>query len=230
MELKRNTTRTQNEPLRFKAVSFAPVAPHHNHDEPSAITLCTDDDLVQAAQSGDHEAFAELCRRHSRHARQRILAIVRHREDAEDAMQETLFRAYTNLGKFRQACKFSTWITAIGANAALAVLRKKKSRRESDMEPYSPDEPAWDIADRAPDPERLLAKAQIGLLLRKELRGLPPKMQEAVASYYGNDHSLQGAADALGISVAAVKSRLLRGRRILRSSLEQKGLSDSYLE
>jgi DNA-directed RNA polymerase specialized sigma24 family protein len=52
-------------------------------------------------------------------------------------------------------------------------------------------------------------------------------MQEVVTSYYGHDYSLQEAADELGISVAAVKSRLLRGRRSLRSSFEQKGLLDS---
>jgi RNA polymerase sigma-70 factor, ECF subfamily len=184
---------------------------------------------VQAAQLGDHEAFAELCRRHAQAARQRILAIVRHQEDAEDAMQETLLHAFTNLGRFRQSCKFSTWITAIGINAALTVIRKRTSRRESDIEPYSPDEPAWDIADQAPDPERRVAKAQIILLLRKELHGLPPKMQEVVTSYYGHDYSLQEAADELGISLAAVKSRLLRGRRSLRSSLERKGLLDAYV-
>ena len=229
MELKRTRTRTRNEPRRFKTVPLAMGPPRCSHDEPLVITLRTDDDLVRAAQSGDHEAFAELCRRHAQIARQRILAIVRHQEDAEDAMQETLFRAYENLGRFRQSCKFSTWITAIGINAALTVIRKRKSRRESDIEPYSPEAPAWDIADQKPDPERRAVKAQIVLLLRKELHGLPPKMQEVVSSYYGHDHSLQEAADASGISVAAAKSRLLRGRRILRSSLERKGLLDSYV-
>jgi RNA polymerase sigma-70 factor (ECF subfamily) len=216
MELERSGACTRKEPRNFKTALFA-------------IALRTDDDLVQAAQSGDHEAFAELCRRHARTTRQKILAIVRHQEDAEDAMQETLLRAYANLGRFRQSCKFSTWITAIGINAALTVIRKRKSRRESDIEPYSLDEPSWDIADQAPDPERRIAKAQIIFLLRKELHDLPPKMQEVVSSYYGHDYSLQEAADALGISVAAVKSRLVRGRRSLKSSLEQKGLIDSYV-
>jgi RNA polymerase sigma-70 factor (ECF subfamily) len=184
---------------------------------------------VHAAQSGDHAAFAELCRRHAQTAKRKILAIVRHQEDAEDAMQETLLRAYANLGRFRQSCKFSTWITAIGVNAALTLIRKRKSRRESDIEPNNPDEPGWDIADQAPDPERCVATAQVILLLRKEVHGLPPKMEEVVTSYYGHDYSLQEAAEALGISVAAVKSRLLRGRRSLRLSLEQKGLLDSYV-
>ena len=213
----------------LKSLPLTEGSPRYCHYEQSAIILGTDDDLIQAAQSGDHEAFAELCRRHGRVAKQRILAIVRHQEDAEDAMQETLLHAFTNLGRFRQSCKFSTWITAIGTNAALTVIRKRKTRRESDIEPYSPDEPAWDIADQAPDPEHRVATAQIVLLLRKELHGLPPKMQEVVTSYYGQDHSLQEAADVLGISVAAVKSRLLRGRRSLKSSLERKGLLDLYV-
>jgi RNA polymerase sigma-70 factor, ECF subfamily len=213
----------------FKAFPLTIGLPRYSHDESLVITLRTDDDLIQAAQSGDHEAFAELCRRHAQTARRKILAIVRHQEDAEDAMQETLLSAYANLRRFRQSCKFSTWITAIGINAALAVIRKRKSRRELDIEPYSPDEPAWDVADQAPDPECRIAKAQSIHLLHKELHGLPPKMHEVVASYYGRDHSLQEAADALGISVAAAKSRLIRGRRRLRSSLERKGLLNSHV-
>jgi RNA polymerase sigma-70 factor (ECF subfamily) len=227
MELKRSRAGARNEPRRFNPVPLAVGHPRRSHDEPFAITLRTDDDLVQVAQSGDHEAFAELCRRHAQVTRQRILAIVRHQEDAEDALQETLLRAYSNLGRFRQSCKFSTWITAIGINAALTVIRQRKSRRESDIEPHGSDEPAWDIADQAPDPERRVAKAQIILLLRKELHGLPPNIQEVVTSYYGHDSSLQEAADELGISVAAAKSRLLRERRSLRSSLGRRGLLDS---
>jgi RNA polymerase sigma-70 factor, ECF subfamily len=227
MELERTKTRTRNEAQRFKMVRLAMNLPRYGHDELLVTSLRTDSDLIQAARADDHEAFAELCRRHTKTARQKILAIVRHEEDAEDAMQETLFRAYRNLGQFRQSCKFSTWITAIGINAALSVVRKRKSRRESDIEPYSPDGVGWDIADQALDPERRLAKAQIILLLRKELHGLSPKMQEVVTGYYDNDYSLQEAADAFGLSVPAVKSRLLRGRRILKSSLERKGLLNS---
>jgi RNA polymerase sigma-70 factor (ECF subfamily) len=189
----------------------------------------TDDELILGAQLGDHEAFAELCLRHTSAARKKIFSIVRHREDAEDALQETLLRAYANLGRFRQSAKFSTWITAIGVNAALTVLRKKKSRRERDVQPSNPDEPSWDIADQTPNPEHRTAKKQMMLLLRTELEALPPKIQEVVTDYYDQDYSLQEAADVLGLSVPAVKSRLLRGRRSLRTSLEQKGLASSYL-
>ncbi len=227
MELTRTRMHARKEPRRFKTVPLAMGSPRHSHDAPLVNILRTDDDLVKAAQSGDHEAFAELCGRHAHVVRQKILAIVRHQEDAEDAMQETLLRAYANLGRFRQSCKFSTWITAIGINAALAVIRKRKSRREADTDGIEGS--TWDVADHGPNPERCAAKRQLILFLRKRLQVLPPKMQEVVTSYYGNENSLQEAAEALGISVAAVKSRLLRGRRSLRSSFERKGLLGTHL-
>ena len=226
MELERTRTRTRNEPRRFKAVPLVMGPPRHSHDEALVNSLCTDDDLVLAAQSGDHEAFAELCRRHAQALKRRILGIVRHREDAEDALQETFHRAYANLGRFRGSSKFSTWITAISINAALIVIRKRKTRREADMD--GTEGSTWDVADQAPDPERCVAKGQILLLLRKKVQALPPKIQEVVTSYYVHDYSLRESAEALGISVAAVKSRLSRGRRSLRSSFERKGLLDSH--
>ena len=229
MELERTRTRARNEPPRFKMAPLAIGPPHYSHDEPLVNTLRTDDDLVQAAQSGEQEAFAELYRRHAQPVRRRIFGIVRHQEDAEDALQETLLRAYANLGGFRRSCKFSTWITAIGINAALMVIRKRKTRREADMEVDGTEGPIWDVADQAADPERCVAKGQIVFFLQKELQALPPKMQEVVTSYYGQDYSLQEAAEALGISVAAFKSRLLRGRRNLRSSFKRKGLLGSDL-
>jgi len=225
MELTRTRMHARKEPRRFKTITPAVGPTRCSYEDPSIFALLTDDDLVKAAQSGDHEAFAELCRRHAQAARKKILGIVRHQEDAEDALQETLLRAYANLGRFRRSCKFSTWITAIGINTALMVIRKRKTRREADMD--GTEGSTWDVTNQAPDPERCVAKAQIILFLRKKLHALPPKMQEVMTSYYSNDYTLQETADALGISVAAVKSRLLRGRRRLRSSFERKGLLDS---
>jgi RNA polymerase sigma-70 factor (ECF subfamily) len=230
METKRTRMRTPSESRLPQTVPLEIGSNHCTFDSQAMPALHTDDDLVQAAQSGDNEAFAELCRRHAQSARQRILGIVRHREDAEDALQETLLNAYANIGRFRQSSKFSTWITAIGINAALGVLRKRKSRRELDNEPSNPGEPALDIADRAPDPESRVSKRQMLLLLRTQIQSLPPKMREVVASYYGQDYSLKEAADKLGLSVPTVKSRLLRGRRSLRSSFERKGLLSSNLQ
>lgn len=227
MELIGTQMNARNEPGRFTTIALPVGAPRNSHDRSLVDTPCTDEDLVKTAQLGDHEAFAELCRRHAQPVKRKILGIVRHREDAEDAMQETLLRAYANLAGFRQSCKFSTWITAIGINAALGVIRKRKTRREADIELEDTERFIWDVADQTPDPAHAIANGQIIIFLRKRLQALPPKLQEAVISYYGHDHSLHEAAEALGISVAAVKSRLSRGRRSLRSSFERRGLLDA---
>jgi RNA polymerase sigma-70 factor (ECF subfamily) len=90
----------------------------------------TDDDLVQALSWVTTKLLLSSAGGTLRLSGQKIFSIVRHHEDSENAPQETLLRAYANLGRFRQACKLSTWITAIGVNAALTVIRKRKSRRE----------------------------------------------------------------------------------------------------
>jgi len=176
MELTRTRMHTRKEPRRFKTITLT-VGPNRcSYEDPSIFALRTDDDLVKAAQSGDHEAFAELCRRHAQAVRRRILGIVRHQEDAEDALQETLLRAYANLGRFRQSSKFSTWLTAIGINSALIVIRKRKTRREANMELDGTQGSTRDVADHAPDAEHCVAEAQFILFLRKKLYALPPKM------------------------------------------------------
>lgn len=228
MELRKIRMLTHTGAPRLEAIPPEMSPDNVPHEDQSSPRLLSDDDLVQAARSGNHEAFAELCRRHAQTAKQTIYGIVRHREDAEDALQETLLRAYTNLGRFRQSCKFSTWMTAIGINAALTVIRKRKRRREMDTESVGSEESAREIADQAPDPECCVRKGQMILLLRKELQALPPGLRKALSTYYHHDHSLEEAADSLGISVSAVKSRLSRGRVTLRSSLERKGLLGSY--
>src|SRR6202044_483498 len=91
----------------------------------------SDDALIIAAQGGDHNAFVELCRRHSAVAKMKIFSIVRNHEDTEDALQDTLLRAYSHLSTFRRSCKFSTWLTAIGVNSALMILRKRRLRKET---------------------------------------------------------------------------------------------------
>src|SRR5580658_9264234 len=87
--------------------------------------------LLIAAQSGDHQAFVELCRRYSPMVKKRILSIVRNQEDTEDAVQDTLLRAFKHLSEFRRSCKFSSWLMTIGINTALMILRRRKIRKEA---------------------------------------------------------------------------------------------------
>ena len=190
----------------------------------------SDDDLITAAQRGDQRAFVELCGRHSFIAKKKILRIVRNQEDAEDALQDTLLQAYTHLTSFRRTCKFSTWLTTIGVNSALMILRKKRVRRETYVSPICTDTGTLELpepVDRSPGPEGIYLRQQAILLVRRAVEKLHPNLRSVVNHYYGSERSLEESAKALDISLAAAKSRLLRGRVRLRSSLARYGITKS---
>src|ERR1700678_2897141 len=96
---------------------------------PIGITADTPDIfLVAAAKDGDHQAYAELCCRHSNQILRKILRITRDVADAEDTLQETLLKAYVHIGRFEGRSAFSTWLTQIAINSALMLLRKRRSQ------------------------------------------------------------------------------------------------------
>jgi RNA polymerase sigma-70 factor (ECF subfamily) len=188
----------------------------------------SDDALITAAQRGDQKAFAELCERHSTVTKKKIFSIVRNHEDAEDALQDTLLRAYTHLSSFRRSCKFSSWLTTIGVNSALMIIRKRRVRREAYASTSSLDTERVELpepVDRSPGPEGIYLRQQAILLVRREVKKLKPSLRSVVSHYYGSECSLEEAATAQEISLGAAKSRLLRGRVRLRSSLARYGFS-----
>ena len=188
----------------------------------------SDDDLITAAQRGDQRAFVALCERHSTVTKKKIFSIVRNQEDTEDALQDTLLRAYTHLTSFRRSCKFSSWLTAIGVNSALMIMRKRKVRRGAYASTSISDTERMELpelVDRSPGPEGIYLRQQAILVVRQAVKKLKPNLRSVVNHYYGSECSLEEAAKAQEISLAAAKSRLLRGRVRLRSSLARYGLS-----
>ena len=197
---------------------------------PESNSTASDDLLLIAAQSGDHQAFVELCRRCSPMVKKRIFSIMRNQEDTEDALQDTLLRAFGHLPAFRRSCKFSSWLRKIGINTALMILRKRKIRKEGHAELLNEDGSAWDVAKfvyASFDPEYLHSRNQISLVLRREIEKLKPTLRSMIDQYYGTGCSLEESAKALDISVGAAKSRLMRGRKTLRSYLKRHGVSNS---
>jgi RNA polymerase sigma-70 factor (ECF subfamily) len=185
----------------------------------------SDDQLLQAARAGDGLAFEALSGRYCTLARQKIYGILHHREDTEDVMQDTLLKAFNHLNQFQGSSRFSTWFTRIAINSAIMLLRKRRIRAETSYDKVGDENSGWDVwdfPDPAPDPEHLYAKQQKHELLRGAVRRLPETLRHVVNHYHGQERSLQETAEALGISVPAAKSRLLRARITLRSSLKEK--------
>ena len=199
----------------------------HNPDRYSSAP---EELLLIAAQSGDHQAFVELCRRYSPMVKKRILSIVRNQEDTEDAVQDTLLRAFKHLSEFRRSCKFSSWLMTIGINTALMILRRRKIRKEGYTELVNEDVASWDVVefvDPAHGPEYLHSRNQIILMLGREVEKLKPTLRSMIKQHYGTECSLEESAKALDISIGSAKSRLMRGRKALRSYLKRHGVSNS---
>ena len=205
----------------------APDAPRirrsgESDDRGVSYEAACDADLVSAAKSGDQHAFVELCRRHSPSLKRRIRRIVRNREDAEDVLQDTLVRAFSNLAGFRAQCSFRAWIMTIARNNSLMLLRKRRTRPETGFGVITAEGKEVEIlqvSDPNPNPEQVYAMRQASHRLSQAVTMLPPGLRRLVERYHQDDARLVDSANAMGITVSAAKSRLLRARKRLRRTL-----------
>jgi len=177
--------------------------------------------LVVRVREGDMEAFADLIRRHGRGIHRLLVAVGGNVEDAEDAAQTAFLKAYLHIGEFRGESRFATWLTRIALNEAMQ--RRRRQRIEigaeiADVETADAYRPrhvqAW-----ADDPESLYTRAQLRELIDAALERLPEKYRVPVILRDIEQLSTREAAEALGMGVPALKTRLLRGRLMLREAL-----------
>ena len=191
---------------------------------PIGITADTPDIfLVAAAKDGDHQAYAELCHRHSKQILRAILRITRDAADAEDTLQETLLKAYVHIGRFEGRSAFSSWLTRIAINNALMLLRK---RRSQPMHSFETDPQAEcfkfpEPMETSHNPEESCIQNALENELAKAIRYLPPGLRDVIQHRYREHASVDQIATMLGISESAVKSRLLRARSKIRAHLEK---------
>jgi len=174
--------------------------------------------LVAAAKSGENEALDALCQAHAPRLFRAVQRITRNREDAEDAVQDSFLNALRHLKSFDGRSTFSTWLTRIGINSALMILRKKRNSREISVYGSTEDEPTWEVPDSAPNPERRYAERERDRFLRSALQLLSPGIRRALELHTVQDNSVGETALQLGISVSAAKARVFRAKAVLRKS------------
>jgi RNA polymerase sigma-70 factor, ECF subfamily len=174
--------------------------------------------LVAAAKSGENEALDALCQAHAPRLFRAVQRITRHREDAEDAVQDSFLNAIRHLNSFDGRSTFSTWLTRIGINSALMILRKKRNSREISVYRSTEDEPTWEVPDSDPNPERRYAERERDRFLHSALQLLGPRIRRALELHAFQDNSVGETALQLGISVSAAKARVFRAKAVLRKS------------
>ena len=197
-------------------------APHGSDAAGLCCETACEADLVSAAKAGDHNAFVELCRRHIPSLKRRIVRIIRNREDAEDLLQDTLIRAFSNLLGFRGQCSFRTWIMTIAINNSLMLLRKRRRHPETGFGLITSDGTEFEalqVSDPMPDPEQCYARRQATIRVSQAVKMLPAGSRLLVERFHRDEIKLADAANAIGITEAAAKSRLMRARKMLRRTL-----------
>ena len=178
-------------------------------------------DLILSVQRGQNELFYELVRPYERRVYAAALAILHNEQDAEDTAQEAMLKAFANIRQFRAEARFSTWLIQITVNEALMRRRRERTvvmegidRRDEESE-YAP----RDFADWREIPSEALERKEVRQRLAEALGALDRKYREVFVLRDMEQLNIQETAEALGISVASVKTRLLRARLMLRDLL-----------
>ncbi len=186
----------------------------------------TDNELVRQAQAGDYRAFDLLVSRYERPLYATAWHLTHNHHDAQDVVQNALLSAMEHLGSFRRESSFSTWITRIVVNFALKVLRGRRRHPAvaldaSDDDGHGPPVPRY-IADWRDDPALIAQRREVRTVLDDAVSRLPEGQRFVFVLRDVRGMSVRETAEALGLTEANVKVRLLRARLALRETLTRK--------
>jgi RNA polymerase sigma-70 factor (ECF subfamily) len=184
--------------------------------------------LLVVAKRGETAAFDLLYRTYAKRILRKVHGITRNHEEAEDAVQEAFLRAFRHIQTFDGRSAFSTWLTRIGINSALMMLRKKRNSHEVAPAQDSESGSTWEAMDSAPDPEQQYAEQERLKLVRDAIAGLRPSIRRALEIHALQGRSVKEMASEMGISVCAAKGRLFHARAALRKSKVLRSISDRH--
>lgn len=174
---------------------------------------------IASARAGDQAAFAELIHLYEK----RVLALAgrmcRNPEDAAEAAQEAFFAAWQGLKSFRGESSFSTWLYRLTSNACVDLLRREGRRQGT----VSLDDEGPDIPGQIPSPQEEAERRELREKIEAGLRALPPEYRAVLVLREIHQLRYEEIAQALGLDVGTVKSRISRGRKRLRSFLLEYG-------
>jgi RNA polymerase sigma-70 factor (ECF subfamily) len=217
------TSMAHTDPERMLSGMLTTLSTPNPHRLPSIVARADEHLLVAAAKAGDSAAFEELVNRYERKIFRLTMNITGNREDAEDALQNAFLKSYTHLQSFQGESRFYTWLVRIAANEALMRLRKRRPNQFSLDEPIEgkDDMMPREIEDWGPSPEQRYAQTEMQEILNEVIEKLEPDFRTVFVLRDVEELSTEETAQALGISVPAVKSRLLRARLKLRQKLNR---------
>ncbi len=181
----------------------------------------TDKELITAYIGGDEEAFKELVSRHMDNVYKFTYRYFNDRNKAEDATQETFVKAWKNIRRFDTDRKFITWLFAIAKNTCLDIIKKKTPVAFSRLEAEKEMDIADLIQDESPLPDELAERSEKKEVISALLQRMPSDYRMVFFLRYNDHLKFREIAEALNKSLNTVKSRHLRGLKMMKKLIEK---------
>jgi len=199
-------------------------------DTPLPLEGSSDEELARRVAAGETALFEILMRRYNQRLFRVARAIVRDDAEAEDVMQQAYVNAYSHLGQFAGRARFSTWLTRIAVNEALARLRRRGRFDEVDAVPDWEERVMDRIAVPRPNPEQQALHGELRAVLEAAFEAIPQSYRTVFVLREVEGLSTAEAAECLSLGEDAVKTRLFRARAMLRKELlERAGVASAEL-
>jgi len=193
----------------------------------------SEEQLLAATRRGSSASFEALCVPHAAKLLKTALSITGNREDAEDAVQDSLTRAFMRISDFRGASSFSTWLTRIVINSALMIRRKNSKARFvfiDDVGEAGEEGLNIQLRNAGMDPEQTYVARERQKAVHRAVARLRPRVRAVVELGQFQEFSMQETAKVLNITVAAAKGRLFHARGALRRSVALRAMVQSRTE
>jgi len=185
----------------------------------AAVLALLDAELLERASAGDRDALEELFVRHRSLAYRVAYRLLGHEEDSLDAVQEAFVKAITHLPTFEGRSSFKTWLLRVVSNAALDLGRQRGRRETMSMDALGQRRREEMEPSVTVEPDRELQREDLRRDLQLALDCLPPAQRQTFVLHVDAELSYREVADALGISIGTVMSRLFYARQKLRALL-----------
>lgn len=179
-------------------------------------------EIIKKILSGDSRSFSLLVERHQSKAMTLALRMLKSREDAEEALQDAFLRVYRALGMFEGKANFSTWFYRIVYNVCVSALEK---RGTSLLQSLSVDDMESTITSPSDTPDEILQDNEDNTLIHREIERLPVEYSSVLTLFFVQQLRYDEITHVTGLPLGTVKTRLFRGRMMLREALSKK-LSD----
>ena len=180
----------------------------------------TDEELIARFQKGDEQAYTELVIRYRDKLMTFVFRFVNDMEQAEDIIQDTMLKLYTHKHYYRNIAKFSTWIYTIAGNLAKTELRKKKTRKVTNISQMGPEDRNYELPSVAPETDEVVQSEYIEKKIQAAIQNLPLHFRTVTILRDIQELSYEEISKIVEVPLGTVKSRINRARLQLQNELK----------